>query len=219
MIFVISAAAGFLFLYFLLCRGGVGCLCYCTASGTDACLVLGLGKGFLLLLLVEVVGLDHLDFPLGKHEDDLLLLGLQATDELGVGLEMEGHLIADDAMGAGMDRAGTGERDVVSVDGKGRGVALADAYPAAFYPTGDGVGGVLAGEKEVGGVVVAGGLGPVGAAAAEVEHEDEEEGDGNDAAQSASLATADIGDGLRTDIGKGLLVVGGCVCVLLRCRR
>ena len=170
---------------------------------------------------MEGLGLHHGDDTVAKGDEDERLLRTEGADELTVRGEVAVHLIVEDALAAGGDDALTREGDGGAVDGERGGVAMGDAYPAAFYPEGYAVG------RGCGGVegIVDEGLVAVGVAAAlattaEVEQQYEEEEYGDDAPPPSSATAAVWAHLIATDLAEVLLVVGeaflgrlgGCGC-------
>jgi len=171
---------------------------------------------------VEGLGLHHSDDTVAKGDEDVRLLRTEGADELTVRGEVAVHLIGEGALAAGGDDALTGEGDGGAVDGERGGVAMGDAYPAAFNPLGYAVG------RGCGGVegVVDEGLVAVGVAAAlvttaaEIEEQYEEEEYGDDAPPPSSATAAVWTHLIATDLAEVLLVVGeaflgrlgGCGC-------
>ena len=159
---------------------------------------------------MEGFGLHHGDDIVAEGDEDERLLRTEGADELTVRGEVAVHLIVEGALAAGGDDALTGEGDGGAVDGERGGVAMGDAYPAAFYPLGYAVG------RRCGGVegVVDEGLVAVGVAAAalataaEVEEQYEEEEYGDDAPPPSSATAAVWAHLIATDLAEVLLVVG-----------
>ena len=170
---------------------------------------------------MEGFGLHHGDDTVAEGDEDERLLRTEGADELTVGREVAVHLIVEDALAAGGDDALTGEGDGGAVDGERGGVAMGDAYPAAFNPLGYAVGrgcGGVEGIVDEGLVVV--GVAAALATAAEVEQEYEEEEYGDDAPPPSSATASVWAHLIATDLAEVLLVVGeaflgrlaGCGC-------